>query len=405
MALTALGFSSFASAGEDYGPFEDTAVIQEESSPDGFCDALKSIGKLYKNPENPLIQEFTVFGRFQYQGAFVTADDANGDHFHDSFDEIRRFRVGAKAKVLQYFDVLGRINLEDDRRPQGGDLSIDFVSFDELLVGFDIKKAFNIDQLDKLHLGYGRYKFSISQEANTSSKKILTVERSAISNKVFGNFRPTGAKLTAKKGPMDVLLGIYSTEFEDQFVADWTESIAYQARVGYEATDDLYVSADFVYNDGDVNDGTWQYKWATSVNAQYTQDRWGIGVDMIYGDNGDVSDGQNADRQDYFWGVVVIPHYWLVKNRIQAVARYQYQGSEAAEGIRLNSRYVRRTDDTGAAINSGRGDQHHSYYAGVNFHLCGDNAKFMVGAEYDDISTPGGDVEALTWWLAFRTYF
>ena len=222
---------------------------------------------------------------------------------------------------------------------------------------------------------------------------------------MFGNFRPTGAKLTAKKGPMDLLLGIYSTEFEDQFVADWTESIAYQARVGYQATDDLYVSADFVYNDGDVDEGTWQYKWATSVNAEYTQDRWGIALDMIYGDNGDQSDGQTANRDDFFWGVVVIPHYWLVKNRIQAVARYQYQGSEASEGIRLNSRYVRRTDDTGAAINSGRGDQHHSYYAGVNFYLCGDNAKFMLGVEYDDINTPVGDVEALTWWLAFRTYF
>ena len=167
LGLLALGWSGSASAGEDYSaiPLTDTAVIEEES-PAGWCDALKSIGKLYKNPENPLIQEFSVFGRFQYQGAFVTADDANGDHFNDSFDEIRRFRVGAKAKVFQYFDVLGRINLEDDQRPQGGRLNFDFVSFDELLVGFDIKKAFNIDQVDKLHLGYGRYKFSISQEAN-----------------------------------------------------------------------------------------------------------------------------------------------------------------------------------------------------------------------------------------------
>lgn len=404
MGIIALGCGGFASAGEFIPVVEDPAPVMDEGY-DGWCDALQSIGKLYKNPDNPLIQEFKIFGRLHYQGAWVDGEDVNGNDFDDAHDEFRRVRFGASAKFLQYFDILGRVNLENDRRPQGGDLDLEYTDFDEALIGVDLKKAFGFDQLDKLHLSYGRHKFAISQEAVESSKKILTVERSGISNKVFGTFRATGFKLKAEKGAWDGMLGLFTTDFDGEFLADWNESEAYQASIGYQATDDLYLYADFVYNNGDIAD-TWQYKWATSWSANYSNGRWGVIADFIYGDNGDVSDGQRADRDGDFWGVVILPHYWLVEDRLQAVARYQYQGSESDNGIRLNSRYVRRSEqDTGADINSGRGDAHHSYYLGLNYHICDHNAKIMAGVEYDDLSTPVGDVDALTWWLAFRTYF
>ncbi|MGJ8726476.1 MAG: porin [Roseibacillus sp.] len=405
VGLLALGLSGFASAGDSYSPIANTPVMQEEASSTGWCDGLKSIGKLYKNSENPLIQEFSVFGRLQYQGAWVNGEDENGDDFDDSYDEFRRVRIGAKGKFLQYFDFKANINLLSDGRPSGNDLDWGVENFDEALIGFDIKKAFGIDQLDKLHLSYGRHKFAISHEAVESSKNIVTVERSAISNKVYGSDRPTGFKLKAAQGPWSALLGIYSTEVNDKFIADWGGSVAYQASLGYQVSDELSLLADFAYNDGDVSGTAWGYKWATSLSAVYESGRFGLVTDFIYGDNGDVNDGQNVDRQDSFWGVVVIPHYWLVEDRLQAVARYQYQGSDGSEGIRLNSRYVRRNDDTGAAINSGRGDSHHSIYAGLNYYLCDNNAKFMAGVEYDSLDTPDGDVSATTFWLAFRTYF
>lgn len=408
LGLLALGMSGLASAGDSFAPLnDDLAASTVPESATGWCDALQSIGKLYKNPENPLVQEFAVFGRFQYQGAWISGNDNNGDDFDDSYDEFRRVRVGAKGKFLKYFDFKANVNIVSDGRPTSQDLDWEYQTFDEALIGFDIKKAFGIDQLDSLHIGYGRHKFDISHEAFESSKNILTVERSAISNKVYGTDRPTGAKLKASKGQWDLLLGVFSTEVEDEFVSGWGESAAYQATIGYQVSDKLKIRADFVYNDGEVgNFSTWQYKWATSVSTIYESGRFGLVTDFIYGDNGDASIGQNnPNRQDDFWGVVILPHYWLVEDRLQAVARYQYQGSDASEGIRLNSRYVRRTDDTGASVNSGRGDSHHSIYAGLNYYLCGNNAKFMAGVEYDDLNTPGGDVDALTWWLAFRTFF
>jgi hypothetical protein len=56
-------------------------------------------------------------------------------------------------------------------------------------------------------------------------------------------------------------------------------------------------------------------------------------------------------------------------------------------------------------VNSGRGDELHTLYTGLNYHICGDNAKIMAGVEYSTLDTPAGDVNALTYLVAFRTFF
>ena len=92
-----------------------------------------------------------------------------------------------------------------------------------------------------------------------------------------------------------------------------------------------------------------------------------------------------------------------LSDNIEAVLRYSYQGADEAEGIATNSRYLRRSHDADAG--GGRGDQHHSIYAGLNYLACGHNAKIMTGVEWETLDAAGGDVDALTLWLAFRTYF
>ncbi len=408
--VLALSLSGTAFAGEDFVhfPADTNPVVEEHDGHAGWCDALKSIGKLYKNSENPIVQEFSVFGRFHYQAAYIDGQDTNNSNFSEDFDELRRFRIGAKAKIFQYFDVLARINISDDDRETGGDLDVfEYQNFDEALIGFDIKKAFGLDQFDKLHLSYGRHKFAISHEAVTSSKQLLTVERAGISNKVFGSFRPTGAKLKWEAGDWDGLIGVYSTEEDDEFVAGWSEAVAYQVRVGHQFNSDFHMSADFVFNDDDNDNPNqlWEYHWAASVSGQYDNGTWGIAFDLIYGDNGDESIQSNSESEGDFWGIVILPHYWLIKDKLQAVARYSYQGSERDEGIEIGSRYLARTDDTNANINGGLGDQHHSYYVGLNYHICDHNAKILAGIEYDDLNTPAGGVEGFTYWLSFRTHF
>ncbi len=156
----------------------------------------------------------------------------------------------------------------------------------------------------------------------------------------------------------------------------------------------------------------WGYEWATSLAAVYDAGEWGLIVNGIYGDNGSGRLGNlAANRQGNFWGLVVMPYYWIVEDKLQAVVRYQYQGAEESRGIRVNSRYTRADHGfpVNATIAGGRGNEHHALYGGVNWLLCGHNLKLQTGLEYEWLNAPGagteGDVAATTAWFGFRTCF
>ncbi len=391
-----------------------------------WCEWLSNKpGTLYKNSDNPYIQEFGVFGRFQWQAAYLWGEDTNGYEFSDDYTEVRRFRLGAKAKFLQFFEVKANVNLVDDARhnltrwPGDDDLGWGYEDFDEAYIAFDAKKAFGIEVLDELTVAYGRHKFELGHEARMSSKEILTVERSAISNKVYGSYRPTGVHIEAVKGDWNVLFGLYSTDSMTpvggnvDFIGGWNDGLAYFGSVGYQATDQLRFVWDVVYNDANRGqDDLWGYHWAMSLNAEYNAGAWGLIVDGIYGDNGRGRLGALAPaRQGDFWGVVVMPYYWIVEDKLQGVVRYQYQGSQNTRGIRANSRYTRRDHGptVSAPLTGGRGNEHHSIYGGLNWLVCGHNLKFQTGLEYDWMNIPGagvtGDASALTAWFSFRSYF
>ena len=86
------------------------------------------------------------------------------------------------------------------------------------------------------------------------------------------------------------------------------------------------------------------------------------------------------------------------------MARYAYQGAEEDEGIRTNSRLF-RAEILDNDVNGGRGDSHHSIYAGLNYYFRGDKSKVLFGIEYDNLATPDGSADATTLWAAYRTYF
>jgi len=124
--------------------------------------------------------------------------------------------------------------------------------------------------------------------------------------------------------------------------------------------------------------------------------------DFIVGDNGDQS---NASREGNFYGFMAMPYYWLIEDKLQAVAQFQHMASSDDNGVRSNSRYGNRLHSQEGGFNSGRGDSHQSVYTGLNYYLCDHNAKFQGGVEYQQMDTPTGDFDTLTYILAFRSYF
>jgi hypothetical protein len=373
-----------------------------------WCTWLQSKpGTLYKNAENPWISLVQVGGRFQWQAAYVDGEDVNGLEYDDTYDEYRRVRLESKVDLLRYFSINAKINLVNDGRRSGNELDWGYDSYDELVFSFDIKKAFDLSGFETVKLNYGRHKFNVSEEVHQSSKEILTVERSAIANKVYGaNSRPTGVTLDLVKGPWTTTLGLFSGDDEAEAIGNWNHGEAYYASVGYQYNDQWRFVWDHVQNNAAGGQDFAGYEWVSSLAAVYEQDRFGMVINGLIGDNGDTENGNANGRQGGFGGVVLMPWYWVVPEKLQAVARYQYQASSDEEGIRLNSRYVRSSHDNAAVdVNSGRGDEHHSVYLGLNYYLCGDNAKIMGGVEYDHLETPDGPAESMSYFVAFRTFF
>jgi len=367
-----------------------------------WCSWLQSKpGALYKNAENPWIQGINIGGRFQFQAAYMDGEDANGRDFNDTYDDYRRVRIETKTEFLRFFTANIKLNMVNDGRPAGNDLDWGYDTFDEAVFSFDIKKAFGAGPLDELTLNYGRFKFNMTEEVHMSSKEIYTVERSAIANKLYGaNSRPTGFTLDAALGKWSGTVGVFSGEDDSEFIGGWNDGKAYYLSLAHETTDEWRLGLDFVMNDEDGVDDYLGYAWATAFNAIYEKDRFGAITTAVIGENNGA-----GIRGGSFHSLMVMPYYWVVEDRLQAVFQYQYVGSSEAEGMRTNSRYVRAQHSPGVNVNGGRGDELHTLYAGLNFRICGDNAKVMAGVEYASLDTPTGNVNALTYLVAFRTYF
>lgn len=398
LTLAAMGLNLPAVA----GPEGQSVPAATSDSNGDWCQWLQSKpGTLYKNPDNPILQGFQVGGRFQYQAAYLDGEDVNGRDFNDTYDEYRRVRIETKTDFLRFFSANIKLNMVNDDRRRGNDLDWGYDAFDEAILTFDIKKAFGAGPLDVLKLNYGRHKFNMTEEVHMSSKEIYTIERSAIANKLYGaNSRPTGVTLDAALGKWSGTVGVFSGENDSEFIGGWNDGQAYYLSLAHKTTDEWRFVADLVVNDQSGTDDFLGYDWAMALNAIYEKDRYGAVSTVALGENNGV-----GARGGSFHALMVMPYYWIVEDRLQAVVQYQYAGAGESQGIAANGRYLGSQHSPGVNVNNGRGDELHTFYAGLNYHICGDNAKIMAGMEYASLDTPGGDVTALTYLVAFRTFF
>ena len=385
----------------------DKVVIPEpEPAPSNngdWCSGFKTVGKFYKNDDAPFIQSLKFFGRLQWQAAHISGDDVDGDSFSDTLDEFRRVRFGAEVKFLNGFKLKGNINLVSDGVRGGTGRDWGYQNWDELTLSYTAK---DVAGFDEVGVSYGRHKVAMGHESHTSSKKVKTVERSPISNRIYAN-RYTGVKIFAERGNWEGILGYFSLDHNDG-VGGWSgRGNALYLSNKFKVGEDSSVLIDFFYNldadDSGKDEVGVGYEWAASIAYETAIANWNFMINLIYGDNGD-EDYAGTDRDGSFYGLVIMPSTYLIEDKLEFVARYMYQGSEEDEGIRTNSRYFRAAV-LDHDVNSGRGDSHHSIYLGLNYFLCGHNSKIMVGAEWETLDTPDGDADATTLWAAYRMYF
>ncbi|MDA7862219.1 OprO/OprP family phosphate-selective porin [Akkermansiaceae bacterium] len=377
LALTAVG----AFAGE---------TTQEAEKPENngdWCDRFDSLSQIYKDKKNPYIQEIELYFRAHYQFGYTDGDNL-GQNFSGHGGEFRRFRVGAAVEFLDGFKLVGRINVEE-----GGyrDDKIGYDGFDQLYLEYDFG---DVGVFDNIVLGYGRYKIDVGGEEHDSSSEIKTVERSNLNN-FFAPDRSTGFTLEAEYGDAAMTFGVFTTD-EEEALADWNAGTAYFASVDFDLGKDHNLILDFLYNDTNPASkiDSIGYEWAASVTHLSEIGDIDLFLNATY--------GRTRGGNDVY-GFVVMPSTELIKNKLEAVVRYQYANADARV-FEINKRNVDNVADADG-VGIGAGDLNHTIYAGLNYFLCEDHAKFQIGAEYETLTGRFTDVEATTLWAAFKLDF
>lgn len=397
-AAIALSGSAFA------GDVVSEAAAPAPSNNGSWCDGFDTVGKFYENKDAAFIQSLKFFGRFQWQYAHIDGENGAGQSFSEGIDEVRRFRFGSEIKFLDGFKLKGNLNLVNDGAAKGKTREFEHKDWDELTLSYSQK---DVAGFDKAGISYGRHKVAMGHESHTSSKKIKTVERSPLSNKIYDE-RWTGVKLKLEEGNWEGIIGYFSQDDKKERDAwgSMSQGSAFYVSSAWELDSgnllfDFFHMSDDEDADSDMND----YNWAASVAYETEIGNWDLMVNVVYGDNGDSSYQSNPDREGNFYGLVVMPSTYLIDDKLEFVARYVYQASEEEQGIKTNSRYFQSADDIDGVGNVDRGDSYHSIYAGLNYYLCGNNSKIQVGAEYETLDTTTGDADNTTLWAAYRMYF
>jgi phosphate-selective porin OprO/OprP len=336
-------------------------IIQETANQYG--DHIFSLAKVYQDDKTSV----ALSGRLQ--GDSVSVNSSDGD-----FDDTtwRRLRFGMKAKINHDITVHveGDFNLNEN------------AEYQRLT---DAYVAWNINDKQKIKVLKQGVGFTV--DGATSSKKLLTLERNNLSNNLwFSAEYFTGISVEGTNNKqIKYKAGIYANDGNDelsQFDASYFTllSLTFQDdNPNFWQHSEYHV--DYVYNEKDALANTRDFEHIVSVSGKFNRANWHLVSELAA--------GKGFDEQDNVWGLVIMPYYQLTPNW-QLVGRYTMIKGNGDNSVRLG-RYESR------AV-SGRGDQYHELYSGVNYYLNGHKLKLQLGAKYTGMADHADDGGKFTGW-------
>ena len=274
---------------------------------------------------------------------------------------------------------------------------------------------------DTFNLSVGKTKVKFSREQEISSKEILTMERSLISNTLFPG-ELTGAWVSGK-GIQDYWLyelGIYGSDRVREF-SSFDEGIVVLGKIGYDYSsqaglDTAVVSLHYMHNtepgfadrpDPDFVPGTSpRFTDSVALTNDITSGRFGLTTELMYGSGfegtASVAGVATAINQPDVIALSVIPSYFIADG-LQLVGRLQLANADAGNGLRVPGRYERLSKLPSGANNDESGNTYASAYVGLNYYIYGHKLKLMNGIEYSHMG--GGDYDGYTAMTGLRFSF
>lgn len=354
-----------------------TGVAAGES--DSVYDRVWQHAQLYSNPQGRVLQSLALSGRLQAETAWFDTDQ--GDLNDTSW---RRFRFGFAAR----FNDNWAAQLEGDF-----DLNESTDDWYQRLTDAYISWA----PSESLKAKFLKQSAGFTLDGATSSKKLLTLERSVLTDNLWFTAEYfTGATLA---GTVDnhwsYKLGIFSTDDGEELGPLDASYFTLTSLTGNWAEDlqlkKAQVTMDFIFQEEDADNNTPDFSNVVSLYTQWEQGDWGLWTDLSagrgYADQGDV------------WGASLMPFY-NVSSLVQLVLRYTYISGDGENALNLG-RYDK-------VIVPGHGDEYNEIYGGVNIYFYVHKLKWQTGIQYADMSDSAGDSGAIKGWgltSGLRTYW
>lgn len=353
-------------------------------------DKLWRHATLYKDPQNPILQEFKLRGR--YQGQYWNVDDSSGSQ---SGWEDRRSRIGFDAKLFEK-------KLE---------IRADFQSNNEFKDIYDglVDAYLRWKPVPSVYILLGKTKPLIAHydwlESTTSQP---TFERSQIFNQLGIN-RATALTIEGTTAEWSWRAGIYSNDtpattagsgsFGDGEFGDFNGGVSFTLGGGYDFKNILGLEKadfrlDWLHSDREPDDLVLaRYDDILTATFFLKQEEATVIFEAFHASGGD---GRNSD----VFGFFIQPSYDIIPDKLQLVGRYSYASSEGPFGVIGQGRYERTVADFG-----GRGDTYHSLYAGIQYFIYGEKLKVLAGTEWSRISGEEEAYDGFTFLTGLRMSF
>jgi phosphate-selective porin OprO/OprP len=357
----------------DRGPARENASQQP---PPSAYDRIWKLAELYHDDSNRVVQRIRFTGRYQQDFAAVSADQGAESEWN-----VRRLRLGLRATMFRDLTVHGEVDLN----PQEAD------PFYERLTDLYLKWS----PRDQLALTVGKQGVSFTADGSTSSKELLALDRSNLTNNIwFTEEYLPGVSVSGNLERWIYQVGVYSAGEGNREFGEFTGGLVTLGTVGFDfaeparATEAL-LTLNYVYQSPDPdNTFTRPLQHIVSAHFRFDAGRWGF--------RSDVSAGAGYYDQSDVLGVMVMPFVNAWKT-LQFVGRYTYVESRDANGIELGT-YEDR-------VVSGRGNRYNDVYFGANYYFYGHQLKLQSGVQFGDMNdaaADGGTYSGVSWTTGVR---
>jgi phosphate-selective porin OprO/OprP len=351
----------------------DLAGARQESS---TYDDIWGMATWYQNDDNPTIQNFLFTGRFQYEYATVEDEGASHDEWN-----VRRMRLGVVSGLLHALT----LHVEAEFNPQEAD------PFYTRLTDAYLEWS----RSSRLALTIGKQGVPFTVDGSTSSKELLTIDRSNLANNLwFPQEYMPGLSISGEDSGWVYHGGVYSSGEANREFGEFDGSGFILGVVGYDlgqriGMDRALLRGSFLYQDSDpLNTFTRQLEHVTSANLLLEDGRWGARVDW--------SLGSGYLGQSDLWGATLMPFVDVTRG-LQLVSRLTRVSSSDPNGVRL-ARYENQ-------LQSGRGNRYDELYLGTNYYFYEHKLKLQGGIQWGhlrDVARDGGAYSGVSGALGLR---